>query len=221
MELSTELARFNMIEQQIRPWEVLDRRVLHLMGSIPRELFVPEAYRNLAYADVEIPIGSGQTMLAPRIVGRMLQALAVRSQEKVLEIGAGTGYLTACLARLGANLVSLELRPELLEAARRNLAAMGAPSAEIRQGDGLAVIPDESPFDAIAITGSLPSEELLPRLQMQLRVGGRLFVVVGEDPLMEALLITRVSETGYSREALFETSIPTLDNAPEPRRFQF
>ncbi len=221
MELSTELARFNMIEQQIRPWEVLDRRVLHLMGSIPRELFVPEAYRNLAYADVEIPIGSGQTMLAPRIVGRMLQALAVRSQEKVLEIGAGTGYLTACLARLGANLVSLELRPELLEAARRNLAAMGAPSAEIRQGDGLAVIPDESPFDAIAITGSLPSEELLPRLQMQLRVGGRLFVVVGEDPLMEALLITRVSETGYSREALFETSIPALDNAPEPRRFQF
>ncbi len=221
MEISTDTARFNMIQQQVRPWDVFDEQVLETMQGVPRELFVPDAYRGLAYADVAIPIGGGQQMLEPRIVGRLLQALRLTPADKVLQIGAGTGYVTACLARLGGNVTCLELQDSLAERARANLTALGIANAEIRSGDGLGAPPSDGPFDAIALTGSLPTADGLDTLTAQLKPGGRLFAVVGEDPVMEALLIERLGEGGYRQRRLFETSIPALVNAPQPRRFVF
>lgn len=221
MDTSIDRARLNMIQQQIRPWNVVDERVLSVMEEIPRELFVPEAYRNLAYADVEIPIGDGQSMLAPKLVAHMLQALDVQADDKILEIGTGTGYATACLSRLGGRVVSLEIHAGLAEQAQAALDDMKLRRLEVRVGDGLAGFVQGKPFDVIAVTGSLPDEEALPTLQAQLAPAGRLFVVVGQDPVMEALLITRLSGDDFSRQALFETSVPALDEAPEPERFVF
>lgn len=221
MEPSSDTARFNMIQQQVRPWNVLDDRVLEAMMAIPREDFVPEAYRGLAYADVEIPIGGGEQMLAPKIVGRLLEALGVTPSDQVLEIGTGTGYLTACLARLGGQVLSLELRDDLAEAARAKLAALGIENAEVRVGDGLAASGVEGSFDAIALTGSLPTEAPLAELKGRLKPGGRLFALVGEDPLMEAVLIERLPSGEYRQRDLFETSVPPLIGAPQPNRFLF
>jgi protein-L-isoaspartate(D-aspartate) O-methyltransferase len=221
MQSPTERMRFNMIEQQIRPWDVLDPRVLAVMGELPRESFVPDADRGLAYADTEIPLGRDSAMLAPKVVGRMLQALAVRPGERVLEIGTGTGYVTACLAGLGARVHSVEIDPELADAARVRIAALGLGQVEIETGDGLAEPFADGPFDAIAVTGSLPTEEPLAMLRQQLADGGRLFVIVGEAPLMEAVLETRVVGGDVRREALFETSVPALRNVPQPERFAF
>lgn len=221
MEDSIEKARFNMIQQQVRPWEVIDDRVLEVMGTIARERFVPDAYRSLAYADIEVPIGEGQSMLPPKLVGRMLQALEVAPEDRCLEIGTGTGYLTACLAELGRRVVSLEIHPLLAEQARANLEDVGRGRVEIRQGDGLAGPVDGHPFDVIAVTGSLPDEEPLTALQDQLALGGRMFVVVGSGAVMEALLITRVGSNAYRRQALFETCVPALENVPEPEGFVF
>lgn len=221
MEHSSEQARFNMIEQQIRPWEVMDERVLGTMMEIPREPFVPDAYRGLAYADIEVPLGSDQLMMAPRVVARMLQALDVRPEDRVLEIGTGSGYGTACLAALGRKVVSIEAAAGLLAQARETLQQQGVRNVELRKGDGLAGPVDGGPFDVIAVTGSLPSEEPLEDLEAQLKDGGRLFVVVGEDPVMEALLITRTGDRELRRETLFETSLPALDKVPEPEHFSF
>ncbi|MBN2886032.1 MAG: protein-L-isoaspartate O-methyltransferase [Chromatiaceae bacterium] len=221
MDNSLDLARFNMIQQQVRPWDVLDERVLEAMAEVPREAFVPDAYRGLAYADIEIPLGETSRMLAPKVVGHLLQALAVRPEERVLEIGAGSGYLSACLSRLGASVLSLELDPVLAERARARLAEQAIEQVEIRCGDGLAGAPDEAPFDAIALTGSLPTEAPLARLQAQLAIGGRLFCILGTAPAMEALLITRVAGDRFERVALFETEVPALLNAPEPETFEF
>lgn len=221
MEQSTEQARYNMVEQQIRPWDVIDARVLDTMMQIPRENFVPDAYRGLAYADVEVPIGAGQLMLAPRMVARMLQALDVWPDNIVLEIGTGTAYVTACLAALGRKVVSMELDTELLARARENLQRQEVDNVELREGDALDGPVAGGPFDTVAVTGSLPSEDALPNLQAQLNIGGRLFAVVGEDPVMEALLITRVGEREFRRESLFETSVPALANVPEPEHFSF
>lgn len=214
-------ARFNMIEQQIRPWQVLDARTLSALSDIHRELFVPDAYQGLAYADLEIPIGPNSSMLAPKVVGRMLQALDIHEHDKVLEIGTGTGYVTACLARLGGRVVSIEIEPELASAARDRLEAMRLRRVEVLTGDALAGPVDGGPFDVIAVTGSLPNEELLPMLRQQLNAGGRLFAVIGEPPLMEALLETRLAGGDVRRASLFETSIPPLRNVPEPERFVF
>ena len=221
MQSPTERMRFNMIEQQVRPWDVLDPRVLAVMGELPRESFVPDAYRGLAYADTEIPLGDGSLMLAPKVVGRMLQALSVQPGDKVLEIGTGTGYVTACLAGLGGRVHSVEIDPELADAARERIAALDLGQVEVETGDGLAEPFSDGPFDVIAVTGSMPTAEPLAMLRQQLSEGGRLFAVVGEPPLMEAILETHLDAGDVRREVLFETSVPALRNVPEPQRFAF
>lgn len=221
MEITAERARFNMIQQQIRPWDVLDDQVLEAMSEVRREAFVPDAYQGLAYADIEIPIGEGSCMLAPKVVGRMLQALAVQPGDRVLEIGTGTGYVAACLSRLGASVTGLEIDAALVADARKRLDGVGLESVQLREGDALAGPVQGGPFDVIAVTGSMPTQESLPLLQGQLAPGGRLFCIVGMDPVMEALLITRVGERDFRREALFETSTLALANAAAPNGFDF
>jgi len=221
MDISIDSARFNMVQQQIRPWNVVDDRVLSIMADIPREQFVPAAYRGLAYADLEIPIGEGQTMLAPKIVAHMLQALDIQTDDKILEIGTGTGYVTACLSRLGGHIVGLEIHAGLAEQARTALQALRPRRLEVRVGDGLEGPVAGHPFDVIAVTGSLPDAAALEALEGQLAPGGRLFAVVGAEPVMEALLVTRVTDRDFRRQSLFETSVPALGKAPEPERFVF
>lgn len=215
------LARFNMIQQQIRPWDVLDDRVLKVMAELEREPFVPGGYRGLTYADIEIPLGRGQSMLAPKVVGRLLQALAIRPDDKILEVGTGTGYVSACLSLLGGRVVSLEIEPELADAARERLQSLDLDRIEVIEADALAGPAPGSPFDVIAITGSAPSEDALGVLEDQLAIGGRLFCIIGEPPVMEARLITRVGARELRRETLFETCVPELTNVPEPEGFVF
>ncbi len=214
---ATEQARFNMIQQQIRPWDVMDNRVLDAMMSVPREKYVPDAYVGLAYADIEIPINADQVMMAPKVVGRMLQALNVQPGKPVLEVGTGTGYVTACMAQLGAEVRSMEIDEDLQQQAAANLRAQGV-SAKLQTGDGLGRSAYD--YDAIAVTGSVPSADALETLLSQLAPGGRLFAVIGENPAMQACLFTR-TETGMRQEILFETSLIPLANAPEPERFSF
>jgi protein-L-isoaspartate(D-aspartate) O-methyltransferase len=214
-----EQARFNMVEQQIRPWEVLDQRVLGLMGELPRDAFVPDAYKGLAYADIEIPLGNGQQMMFPRIEGRLLQALDLQPTDKVLEIGTGCGFLTACLARQADRVVSLEIDAELSARAGENLEAHGIDNAELRIADALSDEIDGGPFDAIAVTGSLP--EIPESLKSLLAVGGRLFIITGKAPVMEANLVTRVNEDAWRTESLFETEITPLTCPPAEEAFVF
>jgi protein-L-isoaspartate(D-aspartate) O-methyltransferase len=221
MESSLERARFNMIHQQIRPWNVSDERVLAVLEDIPRERFVPDAYQGLAYADIEVHIGEGETMLAPKVVARMLQALKIRPVDRILEIGAGTGYVTACLCRLGDRVLSLEIDPALAEQAQANLNALGLHRCDVRAGDALSGPVEGYPFDVIAVTGSLPDEEAVGGLQEQLSQGGRLFVVIGEAPVMTAILVTRVDGDVFRRDALFEAAAPRLKNVPASVRFVF
>jgi protein-L-isoaspartate(D-aspartate) O-methyltransferase len=222
MQPHAEIARFNMIEQQVRPWNVLDERVLGVLGELPRDAFVPDAYQALAYADIDIPIGTASSMLPPKVVGRMLQALAVQQGDRVLEIGTGTGYVTACLSRLGGRVLSLEIDQDLAKGAAERLEALKLKRVEVDVADALAETVRGGPFDVIAVTGSLPTDEPLPMLTQQLAPGGRLFAIVGEDPVMRARLETRVGAVGdLRREELFETSVPPLLNVPEPERFVF
>ncbi|MGQ9660292.1 MAG: protein-L-isoaspartate O-methyltransferase family protein [Thermochromatium sp.] len=221
MPSHSELARFNMIQQQIRPWGVRDDRVLEVMGTIEREHFVPDAYRALAYADLEIPTGNGTRLLAPKLVGHLLQALAIQPGDRVLEIGTGSGYVAACLSRLGAHVISLEIDPLRAAEARARLDALGFAGVEVRDGDGLAGPVSGAPFDAIAVEGSMPTEEALPMLQEQLVVGGRLFCVLGTAPAMECVRVTRVGRNDYRRESLFECEVPPLRNVREPASFEF
>ncbi|MBB1075462.1 protein-L-isoaspartate O-methyltransferase [Rhodoferax sp. 4810] len=223
MTTNFEQMRFNMIEQQVRPWEVLDERVLNVLAAFPREDFVPADYRNLAYADIEIPLGDEQSMLPPRIVGRLLQALNVQPGEQVLEIGTGSGYVTACLAQLGGQVRSLDINPMLVDTAYSRLAAhelgwLSVQTADIFAADTPII---GAPFDAIAVTGSLPDETAVAYLIAQLTLGGRLFVVIGQAPLMQAWLITRLSNGDIQRQQLFETCIPPLCNVPQPGSFVF
>ncbi len=220
MDTSLDTARFNMIQQQIRPWGVTDERVLATLAAIPRERFVPDAYRGLAYADIEVPLGQGQVMLAPKVVAHLLQALSIGPDDRILEIGTGSGYVTACLNHLGGAVISLEIEPELAELAKRNLGDSDPRRLEIRVADGLAGHIDGGPFDVIAITGSLPDASALSDLVSQLAPHGRLFAILGEDPAMAATLITHGPE-GFNRKSLFETSAPALAKAPEPERFVF
>jgi len=221
MDTSSELARFNMIQQQIRPWGVLDDRVLEVMGTVERERFVPDAYRSLAYADIEIPNGDGTFMLAPKVVGHLLQALSIQPGDRVLEIGTGSGYVAACLSRLGARVISLEIDPLRAAEADARLKALNFHSVEVREGDGLAGPVSGAPFDGIAVNGSLPTEDALPMLREQLTVGGRLFCILGRAPAMECVRITRVGRNDYRRESLFEVEVAPLRNAPEPAEFEF
>lgn len=217
VDMNLEQARHNMIVQQIRPWEVMDDQVLDLIMRTPREDFVPPQYRNLAFTDMEIPLGHGQMMMPPRLEARMLQALAVEPDESVLEIGTGSGYVTALLAQLARHVYSVEIVPQLKQAAERVLAARGLSNVTFDEGDAAAGWPRHGSYDVIAVTGSVPL--LTPALEQGLNVGGRLFVVVGEAPAMEALLITRLGENEWSRESLFETVLPPLQNAPQARHF--
>jgi protein-L-isoaspartate(D-aspartate) O-methyltransferase len=216
--MSTAQAREQMIEQQVRAWDVLDARVLETLRQVPREAFVPPQHRFLAFADVEIPLPSGQHMLRPSVVGRLLQALALSGGERVLEVGAGSGFVTACLRAGGASVRSLEIFPELAELARRNVAALGLRDVDIVTQDATRLDSDTR-YDAIAITASLPV--LDERLQRQLAIGGRLFVVVGAPPVMEARLIRRITEDAWGTESLFETVIDPLVHATRPQGFVF
>ena len=217
--MNIEQARFNMIEQQIRPWEVLDPQVLDLLFVVKREDFVPAAYRNLAFADMEIPIGSGQVMLAPRVEARLLQELGIKKTDKVLEIGTGSGYMAALLAAGAEHVVSIENRPELAEFARQNLERADVTNVTVEVANGANGWSQRGPYDAIVVSGALPS--LPAALLKQLRVGGRLAAIVGEAPVMEAQLITCSAEGTYNTVNLFETVVPALDGGEAKSTFSF
>ena len=214
--MNLEVARAQMLGQQIRAWEVLDNRVLGAIAKTPRERFVPKDYRDLAFADTEIPLPHGQAMLAPKIEGRLLQALQVEPSDEVLEVGTGTGYLTACLAQLTERVCSVDIFPEFVASARANLAAVGLSNVELETADAMDLdLPGR--FDAVAVTGSLPS--LDDRFVRMLKPQGRLFVVVGRAPVMEARLITLLPTGGTTSQSLFETVLSPLINAERPEPF--
>jgi protein-L-isoaspartate(D-aspartate) O-methyltransferase len=216
--MDTLAARRQMVDQQIRTWEVLDPRVLDVLAAVPREGFVPPAYRELAFADAPIPIGFGSFMLAPVLQGRMLQALGPAATDGALEIGTGTGYLAACLSLLASSVHSIDIRPEFTAAATANLrdVPQGRVQLETRDAFDGALTGD---YDVIAVTGSMPVYDT--RFERALRIGGRLFAVVGTAPVMEAFLVRRVDEAEWIREGLFETVIEPLLNAPAAPAFVF
>ena len=217
MEL--EQARFNMIEQQIRPWDVLDQNILDLLEQMPRENFVPADYRELAYADIIIPLEQGQVMMQPQVEARMLQALQIHATDRILEIGTGSGYVTALLSKTGNHVVSVDIIADFTQAAEKKLSEHGIANISLETGDAANGWHGNGLYDVIAITGSLP---ILPAtFQRLLNRGGRMFVVIGESPVMEAVLIRRVGEHEWSRESLFETELPMLKNAPRPSQFVF
>ena len=216
--MQTATASEQMIEQQVRAWEVLDARVLEAMRKAPRELFVPQSQRYRAYADAEVPLAHGQHMLRPSVAGRVLQALLPQPADKVLEIGAGSGYVTACLALLAAQVSSVELYPDLAETARANLAALGVRNAEVLETDALGMHGGPG-YDAIAVTAALPIYDA--RFERMLAVGGRLFIVVGEAPAMDARLVTRTGADSWKTQSLFETVIDPLVNSVRPQEFTF
>lgn len=222
-----ELARFNMIEQQIRPWDVLDPQVLELLAASRREDFVPLAHKALAFVDMMIPLRGatddaqrlGQVMLEPKVEARLLQEVNPRAHEKVLEVGAGSGYMASLLAGRAQRVISLEIEPELVRTARENLQRAGVQNADVRQADGAHGLAAEGPFDAIVLSGSV-AEVPAPLLQ-QLKVGGRLVAIVGGEPVMRATLITRTGEGSFTTAQRWDTLAPRLLHFPEPSRFHF
>lgn len=217
--MDVERARTNMIESQIRTWEVLDQTVLDLLATIRREEFVPPQYRSLAFADMEIPLGHDEVMLAPKLEARMLQELALTRADRVLEVGTGSGYVTALLAHLAGQVVSVERVEEFTHGAARKIAGHGLANVELETGDAANGWEAQAPYDAILLTGSVP---LLPEaFRRELAVGGRLLAVIGDDPVMTATLITRVSESAFESIGLFETCIRPLRNVRQPERFVF
>jgi protein-L-isoaspartate(D-aspartate) O-methyltransferase len=217
--MDIERARTNMIESQIRTWEVLDQRVLDTLSAVRREEFVPERYRPLAFVDMEIPLGHGEVMLAPKLEARMLQELTLKDGDRVLEVGTGSGYMTALLASLAGHVYSVELHPDFSAAAAGKLAAHAVANATLEVGDAAQGWSRHAPYDAILLTGSVPL--LPPRLRAQLRPGGRLLAVVGDPPVMTARLITCVTDGAWNDTGLFETCIAPLRNVPQPERFVF
>lgn len=211
-------ARRQMIEQQVRAWDVLDLAVLEAMARVPREEFAPPAYRDLAFADMNVPLGHGQHMLSPKLEGRILQALEIQPGDRVLEIGTGSGYFAACLAALAQTVHSVEIHADLADAARASLLRTRALNVTVETADAFTRT-DAAVYDVIALTGALPVYD--PRFERMLAEGGRLFVVVGERPVMEARRITRTGPDDWLREGLFETSIEPLIHAAEPPRFVF
>jgi protein-L-isoaspartate(D-aspartate) O-methyltransferase len=219
MNMNFEQARFNMVEQQIRPWEVLDGRVLSLLENIHREDFVPVRYRKLAFADLAVPLDCGQVMMRPKIEARMLQALALAEDETVLEIGTGSGFVTACLAGLAKRVVSVEIFRELHEEAALKLKDKKIRNAELFIGDVMKGWQPEQAHDVVVVTGSMP--EVAEQFLGWVNPGGRLFVITGESPAMEARLLRRLDATEWSAESLFETDLPRLINAEHAPEFEF
>jgi len=225
--LALEQARFNMIEQQIRPWDVLDTSVLALLSTMKREDFVPLAHKALAFVDMEIPLSAsaddaqrtGRCMLAPRVEARLLQDLKLQPTDKVLEIGAGSGYMAALLSHRAQRVISLEIDPALAAMARANLQKAGITNAEVREADGSQGAPADGPFDAILLSGSVA--EVPPALLAQLKPGGRLAAIVGQEPVMRATLVTRTGEATYTTTQPWDTVAPRLKNFAEPSRFNF
>ncbi len=214
-----EQARFNMIEQQIRPWEVLDQRVLSLLSEVPREDFVPEEYRQLAFSDTEIPLPHGQLMMAPRVEARLLQALDLQKDQRILEIGTGSGYVTAMLAKAGAHVTSIELYDDISKAAAERLKKYDINNVTLLTQDAMKKLPEGQEFDIILVTGSLPNMD--ERFKELLARDGRMAIVIGQSPAMEALLVTRVSAPQWVEESLFEIDLPALIGAKQPNSFVF
>ena len=221
--MNIETARFNMIEQQIRPWEVLDGQVLSLLSVVKRENFVPLAHKALAFADMEIPLqDSGahyQCMLAPKVEAKLLQDAALQRTDKVLEIGTGSGYMAALLAQQAASVLSFEIEPALAQMARNNLHQAGITNVEVRQTDGSQGAPNDGPFDVIVLSGSVA--EVPQHLLKQLKLGGRLLAIVGEEPVMRANIITRKGEQQWQTSEPWDTMAPRLQGFPEHNRFSF
>ncbi len=214
-------ARFNMIEQQIRPWEVLDPQVLELLSIVRREDFVPMAHKALAFVDMEIPLGAApnQVMLAPRVQARMLQDLAVKKTDKALDIGTGSGFMAALLAHQAASVLSLEIDAHLAAQAQANLQKAGVTNVVVRTADGSQGAASDGPFDVIVLSGSVA--EVPAALLQQLAVGGRLVAIVGDEPMMRATLITRTSESSWTTTEPWDSNAPRLSGFPEHSRFQF
>ena len=218
-QMNFEQARLNMIEQQIRTWDVLDQKVLDLIARIHREDFIPEEYRQLALADVQLPLLHGQCTMTPKMEARLLQALDIKKSDKVLEIGTGCAYLTALLAASAVHVTSVDIYPEFTEQAAEKLSRYHLNNVTLETGDAAHGWSKNSPWDVIVVTGSVPVLETC--FQEQLSDGGRLFVIVGVFPVMEAMLITRIGKHEWSREVLFETDLPALISAPVPVKFKF
>jgi protein-L-isoaspartate(D-aspartate) O-methyltransferase len=214
--MNLEQARSQMLGQHIRAWEALDGRVLGVLGDTPRETFVPETQRDLAFADLEIPLAHGEAMMTPKVEGRLLQALSLDSADHVLEIGTGSGYLTACLARLAGSVVTVDIYEDFTQQAQATIAPLGLSNIEFRTEDALQMSGSEK-FDAIAVTGSVP--ELDDHFVRMLRPGGRLFIIVGREPVMDARVVTMLERGQTTQESLFESVIKPLVNAERPEAF--
>lgn len=218
MMIDVESVRRQMIEQQVRACDVLDLRVLDALQAVPREEFAPVSYGAIAFADTEVPLGNGQTMLTPSLEGRILQALAIKPTDRVLEVGTGSGFFAACLARLGRSVRSIDIYPDFIAVADNNLRRLSVHNVEVAVADGMHLT-EEGAYDVIALTGSLPVYDA--RFERALTVGGRLFAVVGAGPVMEAQRITRAGHGEFVRESLFEVSIAPLIHAQETPKFVF
>ena len=221
--MNLEQARTNMVEQQIRTWEVLDQDVLDLLYTVPREDFVPPSCRNLAFTDMEIPLGEGEKMWAPKVEARVLQELALRRSDRVLEIGTGSGYFTALLAHRSAHVCSVEIRPALAAFGKANIARHGVDNVSLEIGDGANGLPaglsGSGPFDIIVLTGSVP--QLPGTLLASLAAGGRAFAVIGDEPIMAASIISCTADGALRSVELFETLLAPLANCKQPSRFTF
>ena len=216
--MKTDFARQQMVDQQVRAWDVLSSDILLALMTVPREQFVPVGYEALAFVDTEIPIGHGESMMTPTLEGRLLQALELKSTDSVLEIGTGTGFVTACLAPLAGEVMSVDIHEDLLQTAAANLEDSGTREVGLLAMDATKELPDAQ-YDAIAVTGSIQSFD--PRFVMSLKPGGRLFVIVGDAPAMDARLVTRTGENEWKTDSLFETSLKPLVNGNLPPQFSF
>lgn len=220
-ELNVEQARFNMVEQQIRTWDVLNQEILDLLYAVHREKFVPTAYRTLAFSDLEIPLGEvpSERMWAPRLEARILQELELKKSDFVLEVGTGSGYFTALLSRLAGRVISVEINPRLAEFGKGNLVAEGVDNATVIIGDAAGGRHQTAPYDAIVLTGSVP---FIPQILLdQVKPGGRIFAVVGDEPVMSARMVLRNASGTFNQTKMFETCMAPLVNATQPTRFQF
>ena len=217
--MNIEQARFNMIEQQIRPWDVLDTSILALLSAVRREDFVPAAHRSLAFMDLELPLENGGSLLAPRVEARLVQDLNLNKHDSVLQIGVGTGYITALLAHKAQRVTALDARADLVEISRQNLRKAGISNADVQQGDGTQGLLGQAPFYAILLAGSVQS---VPKALLdQLKIGGRLLAIVGNEPVMQATLITRTGDKQFEQQELFDTVAPRLPGFATQNRFTF